>query len=75
MLQLHLDLRDVSPSLISPNPRVTYVLSLNLPLCCHISLSYIIVLDIKTIHQRNQTTPLHASHCHLVFLVWDIGGA
>ena len=36
---------------------------LNLP-PCHILLSYITGFDIKIIHQRIQTTCLHASYCH-----------
>ena len=40
------------------------VLSVILPCCCHISLSYITVFDIKLIHQRIQTAHLHESRCH-----------
>ena len=40
------------------------VLNLNLPHCCHISLSYIMGVDIEMIHKGIQTTCSHASHCH-----------
>jgi hypothetical protein len=40
------------------------MLSLNLPPCCYIFLPYITSFDVKIIHQRVQTTCLHASHCH-----------
>ena len=38
------------------------------PSCCHISLPYIMVSDIKVTHQRVQTTFSHASHWHHVII-------
>jgi hypothetical protein len=52
-----------SPFVIS-KPQRTDVLTLNFPPCRHISLSYVMGFDIKIIHQRIQTTRLHASCCH-----------
>ena len=68
--RIYPNLHNVIASLISPNP-----LSLNLPLCCHISLPYIPCFDIKIIHQRIQTTHSHGPrcyHCHYcnVNFVW-----
>ena len=40
------------------------VLSLNIPPCCHISLSYTLAFEIKTIHQRIPITRSHTSRCH-----------
>ena len=40
------------------------VLTLNLPLCCHISFLHITCFDIKVIYQRIQTTCSYASCCH-----------
>ena len=45
-------------------PNRTYMLNLNLPHCCHMSLPYITSFDIRIIHQRIQTTCSHAPHCH-----------
>ena len=39
-------------------------LILNLPPCSHISIPCIIGFDMNIIHQRIQTTRLHASCCH-----------
>jgi predicted glycosyltransferase involved in capsule biosynthesis len=39
------------------------VLSLNLPPCCHISLSYIMAIDIKIMNQSIPTTRSYASSC------------
>ena len=40
------------------------MLSLKFALYCQINLPYIMDFDIKVIHQRNQITRSHASHCH-----------
>ena len=55
---------NVTPSLISRNPRKQMCSIKNLLPCCHISLSYIMGFYIELIHQRIQTTRLHASRCH-----------
>ena len=67
--KMHLTLRNVTLcsvifSLVPQNPRETYVLSFNLPPCCHSSLSYDTSFDIQIIHQRMQTIHLHALCCH-----------
>ena len=44
------------------------MLSLNMPRCCHISISYVTGFDIKIIHQRIQITCSYTHyirhHCH-----------
>ena len=46
------------------SPEGMDVLILNLPLCCHISLPYIMGFEIKIIHQGIQTIRWYASCCH-----------
>ena len=54
----------VSPFVNNKNPEGNKCAQFNLPPCCHVSLSYVMGLDIELIHQRMQTTRLHASHCY-----------
>ena len=54
----------VSPFVNNKNPEGNKCAQFNLPPCCHVSLSYVMGLDIELIHQRMQTTRLHASRCY-----------
>ena len=58
------NLHNVTPSLLSQNPKGTDVLNLNIPPYCHISLPCITCFDINIIPQRIQTTRSHAPCCH-----------
>ena len=57
-----------------PGPHGTDFINLNIPPCCHISISYIMGFDIKVIHKINRTTCLYASCCHhyhyIHFSIW-----
>jgi hypothetical protein len=62
---VHVTLYNVTPSLISRNLGETDVLISNLPLHCHISLSYITDLTFRIIHQRVPNTRSHTLSCCL----------
>ena len=53
----------MSLPLLYPKTLGMNVLSLNLPLYCHMHLPCIMGFDIIIIHQRNHITHSHASHC------------
>ena len=63
----------ISPSLTSlllyPKTQGMYILYLNLPPCCHISLSYITNFDIRVIHQEFKP---HACTHHVVIIVINV---
>ena len=55
---------NVTPSLLSRNPKEWMFLIVDLVPYCHISLPCIMGFDIKMNHQRIQTTHMHTSRCH-----------
>ena len=64
-LQLcNINLLNVTSSLISRNLREWMFLSLNLTLCYHVSLPYIMDFDIQINHQNIQIMHSHSSCCH-----------